>query len=113
LESTLVVDAGGRGSRSIAWLESLGYARPEEEKIKMSLSYTTRQFYRLPEHAQGRNPVVIMPSFKNRRGGVMQAVEGNRWIAGLIGYLGDSAPLDRAVYIEFARSLEAPDIFDI
>ncbi|RPJ36870.1 MAG: monooxygenase [Chloroflexi bacterium] len=113
LEANLVVDAGGRGSRSLAWLESLGYARPEEERIKMGLSYTTRIFRRRPEHAQGRNPVVIMPSFNNRRGGVMLAVEGNRWIAGLVGYLGDAAPPDLEGFIEFAGSLDAPDFFDI
>ncbi len=113
LEADLVVDAGGRGSRSLAWLESLGYARPEEEHIKVDLSYTTREFRRLPEHAQGHNPVVIMPSFNNRRGGVMLAVEGNRWIVSQSGYLGDAAPLDLEGFIEYARSLDAPDVYDV
>jgi hypothetical protein len=67
LEADLVVDAGGRGSCGLAWLESLSYARPQEELIKMGLSYTTREFRRLPEHAQGHSPVVILPSFNNRR----------------------------------------------
>ena len=113
LEANLVVDAGGRGSRSLGWLEALGYARPAEETIKMNLSYTTRVFKRLPEHAQGRSPVVILPSFNNRRGAAMLAVEGDRWIVALSGYLGDAAPTDLAGYIEFARSLDAPDCYDI
>ena len=40
----LVVDASGRGSASPAWLESFGYARPEEEKIEIGIGYTTRSF---------------------------------------------------------------------
>jgi len=113
LEADLVLDAAGRGSRSLAWLEGLGYARPEEEHIKMNLSYTTRVFRRLPEHAQGHSPLVILPSQKNRRGGTMLAVDGERWIATLAGYLGDAASPDLAGYIEFARSLDAPDIYNI
>ena len=113
LEADLVVDAGGRGSRGIAWLESLGYARPEEEQIKMNLSYTTREFRRLPEHLAGRNPVVIMPSFKNRRGAAMLAVENDRWIVGLSGFLGEAAPPDLKGFIDYARNLDAPDCYEV
>jgi 2-polyprenyl-6-methoxyphenol hydroxylase-like FAD-dependent oxidoreductase len=113
LEADLVVDASGRGTRSLAWLESLGYARPEEEHIKMGLSYTTREFRRLPEHAGGQSPVVILPSSQNRRGAAMLAVEGERWIVTLAGILGESAPPDLEGFIEFSRSLNAPDCYDI
>jgi 2-polyprenyl-6-methoxyphenol hydroxylase-like FAD-dependent oxidoreductase len=113
LAADLVVDAAGRGSHSLAWLESLGYQRPEEEQIKMGLCYTTRMFRRLPEHAQGRSPVVILPSFGNRRGAVLMAVEGDRWVATLAGYLGDMAPSDLEGFIAFARSLDAPDFYDV
>ena len=113
LEADFVVDAGGRGSRSLAWLEDLGYPRPEEEHIKMNLSYTTRVFRRLPEHAQGHSPVVILPSNKNRRGAAMLAVEGDRWIVTLAGYLGDAAPPDLEGFIEFTRSLDAQDCYNI
>ena len=44
----LVVDASGRGSSSPAWLESSGYARPEEEKIEIGIGYTTRVYRRRP-----------------------------------------------------------------
>ena len=113
LEADLVVDAGGRGSRGLAWLEDLGYALPEEERIKMDLSYTTRIFRRLPEHAQGSSPIIILPSFNNRRGGSMLAVEGSRWIVTLAGLLGEAAPTDLKGFIEFACSLDAPDCYDI
>lgn len=113
LAADLVIDCGGRGSRCLAWLEALGYARPAEEHIKMGLSYTTRVFQRLPQHAQGQSPVVILPSLNNRRAASMLAVEGSRWIVTLAGYLGDAAPTDLGGFIEFARSLDAPDCYDI
>ena len=113
LAAGLVVDAGGRGTRSLAWLENLGYPRPEEELIKMGLTYTTRVFRRLPEHAQGHSPIVIVAGEQNRRGAAMLAVEGSRWMVTLAGILGDSAPPDLDGFIEFARSLAAPDCYEI
>ncbi|MHB8814241.1 MAG: FAD-dependent oxidoreductase, partial [Steroidobacteraceae bacterium] len=44
LQADLVVDAGGRGSRTPAWLESLGYRRPTETTITIGLGYTTRLY---------------------------------------------------------------------
>lgn len=113
LEADLVVDAAGRGSRSLAWLEALGYARPAEEHIKMNLAYTTREFRRLPEHANGKSPVVTLATLTNHRGGVILAVEGDRWIVTLAGILGKAAPTDLEGFIEFARMLEAPDIYNV
>lgn len=113
LEADLVVDASGRGSRSLAWLEALGYPRPEEEHIKMNLAYTTRAFRRLPEHANGKSPVVVLASLTNRRGGVMLAVEGERWIVTLAGILGEAASTDLEGFIAFARALDAPDIYNV
>ncbi len=112
LTASLVVDAGGRGSRGLAWLESLGYPRPKEELIKMNLSYTTCVYHRLLEHTQGRNPVLINAG-QNRRGGAMLAVEGQRWIVTLFGYQGDAAPDDEAGFVAYARTLEAPDIYNV
>src|SRR4051794_26121077 len=48
LVAELVVDAGGRGSRAPSWLEALGYARPEEEKITVGVGYTSRIYRRRP-----------------------------------------------------------------
>ncbi len=113
LAANLVVDAGGRGTRGLTWLENLGYARPPEEHIKMNLSYTTCVYPRLPEHTQGRNPVLINAGVKSRRGGAMLAVEGERWMITLFGYQGDAAPTDEAGFVEFARTLDAPDIYNV
>ena len=39
--------------------------------------------------------------------------EGERWIVSLGGYLGDHAPQDENGFLDFARSLQKPEIFDV
>lgn len=41
LDSDLVVDATGRGSRTPHWLEALGYGRPTEDKVAADIAYAT------------------------------------------------------------------------
>jgi hypothetical protein len=54
ITADLVVDASGRGSWSPAWLESFGYARPEEWKIEIEIGYTTRVYRRRPTNLGGK-----------------------------------------------------------
>lgn len=51
MNANLVVDASGRGSKLADWLQNLGYAIPEAEKLHVSLGYSTRH-YRVPEEIQ-------------------------------------------------------------
>lgn len=45
--------------------------------------------------------------------GVALAQEGDRWIVTLGGYFDDHPPAEDAGYIEFARSLQKPEVFEI
>jgi 2-polyprenyl-6-methoxyphenol hydroxylase-like FAD-dependent oxidoreductase len=47
------------------------------------------------------------------RFGVILAQEDDRWIVTLGGYLGDRPPMEETGYIEFARSLPKPEIFEV
>ena len=113
MSADLVVDASGRGSRSPAWLAALGYAKPREESIKVDIGYMTRQYRRLPQHLHGKNGVLIGACPPNWRFGAILVQEGGRWIVSLGGYLGDQIPADEVGFIEFARSLQEPEIFDV
>lgn len=113
LNANLVVDASGRGSRSPAWLEALGYARPVEEQVRVGVGYASREYRRRPEHAHGALAVNVTPAPPNRRAGVMLAVEGGRWQVTLVGYLGDHPPTDPQGFEDFARTLPSSDIYDI
>ena len=108
-----VVDASGRGSRTPAWLEAMGYAKPEVELVEVGMGYTTRFYRREPDHFNGDVMVNISPTPGNRRACGMMAQEGDRWIVTLAGYFGDHPPTDEAGYLEFARSLAIPDVHNV
>jgi 2-polyprenyl-6-methoxyphenol hydroxylase-like FAD-dependent oxidoreductase len=110
VEADLVVDATGRGSRSLRWLAALGYTVPSEERIHVGVHYTTRLFGRSPEtRAEWRNVTVDIPPGE-RRGAVALAVEGDRWIVTLVGILGERPPTDLGGFVEYARTLWTRDV---
>ncbi|WP_404384578.1 hypothetical protein LL946_02825 [Knoellia locipacati] len=112
LEADLVVDATGRGSRTPIWLEALGRGSPAEETIPIGVGYASAIF-RLAPGALGRDLAVIQaPTPARPRGGGLTTLEGGRCIVTLMGVLGDHPPADLPGFMDFARSLEHPDIFD-
>jgi 2-polyprenyl-6-methoxyphenol hydroxylase-like FAD-dependent oxidoreductase len=109
----LVVDASGRGSNSPAWLESLGYARPEEEKIEIGIGYTTRVYRRRPSDIGGKLAVVVAGSGPNWRNGAILFHTEDSWIVSIGGYFDDHAPDDQQMFAAFAGSLPTSDFHDI
>jgi 2-polyprenyl-6-methoxyphenol hydroxylase-like FAD-dependent oxidoreductase len=110
VEADLVVDATGRGSRSLRWLLALGYTVPSEERIHVGVHYTTRLFGRSPETCRDwRNVTVDIPPGE-RRGAVALAVEGDRWIVTLVGILGERPPTDLGGFVDYAGTLWTRDV---
>jgi flavin-dependent dehydrogenase len=109
----LVVDASGRGSHSPQWLEALGYRKPQEDRVEIALGYTTRFFRRRPQDLNGDSGAVIPPTPHGKQGGVMLVQEGNRWTVTLVSHFGNYAPAELDGFIEFARNLPAPYIYDV
>ena len=117
IEADLVVDTSGRGSSSPTWLNAFGFAKPPEEQITVNLGYVTR-FYRLkPEHMgnylHGRKFVLMGACLPDFRFGALLPQEGERWTVTLGGYMDDQVPVDDAGFLEFARSLQKPEIFNV
>jgi 2-polyprenyl-6-methoxyphenol hydroxylase-like FAD-dependent oxidoreductase len=109
-----VVDAGGRGSRSSEWLQDLGYERPVQDEVHVGLGYTSRVYRRLPTDLGGDVAAIIAPTPpKQMRLGFMVAMEGNRWIVALGGWLGNHCPPDPERYLEFSKTLARPDIYEV
>jgi 2-polyprenyl-6-methoxyphenol hydroxylase-like FAD-dependent oxidoreductase len=113
IDADIVVDATGRGSRSPSWLDAWGYGKPREESIPVNIGYMTRLYRRRPEHLGGKTAVILAACRPDWRLGVILAQEDDRWIVTLGGYFGDYAPADDAGFIEFARSLQKPEIFEV
>ena len=113
LEADLVVDATGRGSRSPLWLEELGYPRPAEDEVRIGVAYGSRIYRRRSDHLDGDRAVVVAATVDRPRGGAMLAMEGDRWMVTLNGYLGQRPPADPDGFVAFAAGLPAPDVFEV
>jgi 2-polyprenyl-6-methoxyphenol hydroxylase-like FAD-dependent oxidoreductase len=113
ISADLVVDTTGRGSHSPQWLEQMGYAKPAEERVEVALAYTTRLFRRRVQELDGDGAVIMPPTPQGKRGGVMLAQEGDRWTVTLIGHFGQSAPAELEGFIEYARTLPGPYIYEV
>jgi 2-polyprenyl-6-methoxyphenol hydroxylase-like FAD-dependent oxidoreductase len=108
----LVVDASGRASRTPRWLEDLGYAAPHLERVDVGVRYATRLFRRRPTDLGGHLELFV-GAIPSGRGADAQAIEGDRWIVTLVGYLGDTPPPDLHGFRAYARSLEVADVADL
>jgi 2-polyprenyl-6-methoxyphenol hydroxylase-like FAD-dependent oxidoreductase len=112
LDADLVVDATGRGSRTPAWLESLGYQRPPEERVKIGLAYTTRHYRTKPEWFNGVQSINPVASPAHPRGAFFGQIGTDVCILSLTGILGDYPPTDLEAFLDFVKSLPVPDVYE-
>jgi 2-polyprenyl-6-methoxyphenol hydroxylase-like FAD-dependent oxidoreductase len=113
LPADLVVDASGRQSRAPQWLAELGYQPPAETSINSLLGYASRQ-YVIPDgfQADWRMLVINAKPPGNARSGALVPIEGGRWMVALIGAGRDYPPTDDAGFLEFARRLRSPLLYE-
>lgn len=110
IDSDLVVDCSGRGSRLVPWLEAAGYPAPPVTEIDVDIGYLVLTLERNATDLDGATVMLVqnLPP-ELARFALALAIEGNRWMVVLGGYFGDSPPSDRAGYLAFADSLPVPD----
>ena len=114
LSADLVVDASGRGSASPKWLTALNYGPVPESLIKVNVGYATRIYRRRPGDLIGADLILIAADMPHgKRSGLIFPIEGDRWICTLGGWIGDHAPTDEAGFLAYARSLAAPDVYEM
>jgi flavin-dependent dehydrogenase len=112
LAADLVVDASGRSSRISRWLGELGYPAPAETRIDALLGYATRR-YRVPADLNPSWRMLILPPAHGfTRGGVIFPIEAGQWIVTLGGYGGDHPPIDEVGFLEFAKTLRHPLLYE-
>ena len=112
LDGDLVVAATGRGGRVPAWLASMGFGRPHEERVEVDILYASRHL-RLRAGVFGTDKLVVNGSRAHRPRGMSLVVEeGNRWNLMLYGYgAAHHPPADIAGFSAFVRSVADPDVF--
>lgn len=114
LNAALVVDASGRNSALPDYLVQMGCEAPPETKINAFLGYASR-WYQRPENLEVDWQGITISAVEgvSSRGGVLYPIEGDRWIVTLGGVGRDYPPTDEAGFLEFARSLRVPMLYDL
>ena len=112
LAAELVIDSSGRGSRAPEWLEAGGCAKPEETVVDAFWGYATRIYEPVEEYRKEWKTLFVMnrPPYQPRAG-IIQPIEGNRWIVTIAGVMHDYPPTDEEGFLKFARSLSTPELY--
>jgi 2-polyprenyl-6-methoxyphenol hydroxylase-like FAD-dependent oxidoreductase len=97
----LVVDATGRGSRSPAFLEELGYSRPSEDELAVRLAYAS-QLLRIPPGTVRESIIVVFPQPGRPTTFALVGYENDTWLLTLGGMVGHKPPNQRAEMLSFA-----------
>ncbi|MET8779240.1 FAD-dependent monooxygenase [Nocardia sp. NPDC004654] len=106
LDASLVIDATGRGSRTVEWLASLGTTLAPPEIVDSGHTYTTREFRALPG-AETNFPMVIVQahpaSGRPEYNALLLPIEDGRWLVTVGGTRGCRLPADEDEFREAAR----------
>jgi 2-polyprenyl-6-methoxyphenol hydroxylase-like FAD-dependent oxidoreductase len=113
LAADLVVDASGRGSRAPEWFLAAGFPAPAETSVDAFWGYATRLYEPAPDFAAGWRMLLVMNRPPDEpRAGIIQWVEGDRWMVTVAGVMEDYPPTDERGFLEFARSLRSPALYE-
>jgi 2-polyprenyl-6-methoxyphenol hydroxylase-like FAD-dependent oxidoreductase len=110
LGADLVLDATGRGSRTAAWLATIGYKQPPQEQLMIHLKYATRHLRLRPDALPGQKFVAVGAEPGRPTGFVLFAQEQDRWILTLIGYDRHHPPTDPEGFLAFVETVAPPDV---
>ncbi|WP_432054373.1 FAD-dependent monooxygenase [Streptomyces sp. bgisy022] len=110
LPADLVVDASGRGTRVVGWLDRLGLTGVRERTVDAGLVNATR-VYRMPEGAE-RFPLTVVQSdpYASRpgRSAMVMPIEGDRWLVSCGGTRGGEPPADPEGFLRYTLSVRDP-----
>lgn len=112
LHADFVVDVSGRGSKAPEWLAVLGFPVPQETVVDAFWGYATRLYEPVEGFSADWKSLFVLnrPPYQPRAG-IIQPVEGNRWIVTVAGVMRDYPPTDEEGFLKFARSLSSPELY--
>jgi 2-polyprenyl-6-methoxyphenol hydroxylase-like FAD-dependent oxidoreductase len=113
IDADLVVDASGRNSKAPEWLAAWGFPTPHESTVNAHPGYASRLYRRPANFGESWKAMYLMPEAPDQpRGAVILPMEGDLWQVTLFGFDGDYPPTDEAGFMDFARSLPSPRIYE-
>jgi 2-polyprenyl-6-methoxyphenol hydroxylase-like FAD-dependent oxidoreductase len=112
-KADLVIDASGAGSVTSSWLQSLGYDAPSKTEVKVDLFYASRIYSSLSSESYDWGNLLVYPNPpKQNYGGSISPIENQRWMVTLLGYAAESVPQSGDEFLQFARGLEHPEVYE-
>ena len=113
LAADLVVDASGRASPTLRFLEATGSAKPPTIEIGIDQAYATAIFEKPEDAPTDWLFVVHAPTPPgSSRLGIIMPMEGRRWSVSLCVNHGETPPGDIDGFMAFAKSLRMPTIYN-
>lgn len=111
IDADLVIDATGRGSKVLEWLEQIGAPTVSETVVDAGVRYASRR-YRAPRGAESDWPVIHIQA-DPRQGTPGQVVsiipiEDGQWHVSISGTRGGEPSADEDLFEEFARGVRHP-----
>jgi 2-polyprenyl-6-methoxyphenol hydroxylase-like FAD-dependent oxidoreductase len=95
------------------WLAELGFTPPRQSTVNAFSGYASRIYRRPAGFKAGWKTLYIRPTPPSgSRGTLLIPIEGDRWHVALIGMAGDYPPTGEAEFLEFARSLPVPHLYE-
>jgi 2-polyprenyl-6-methoxyphenol hydroxylase-like FAD-dependent oxidoreductase len=113
LAADLVVDASGRASPTLRFLEAIGAPQPPTIEIGIDQAYATAIFEK-PERAptDWLFAVHVPTPPDSSRFGIIMPIEGRRWSVSLCVNHSEAAPGDIDAFMAFAKSFRMPTIYN-
>jgi 2-polyprenyl-6-methoxyphenol hydroxylase-like FAD-dependent oxidoreductase len=109
LNAELVVDAMGRGASTPAFLDSLGYGRPAEQRSKTRVAYAS-QLMRIPPDMVTEKLTLVVPGEGQPTGGGILVCENDTMIVTLSGFGEQQPPTDLASMMASAAQFAPPSV---
>jgi 2-polyprenyl-6-methoxyphenol hydroxylase-like FAD-dependent oxidoreductase len=103
LAADLVVDATGRGARTPAFLDSLGYGRPTEDRVEVRVAYSS-QLLRIPPGMLNEVVVLVTPVAGQPTAMALICNENDIWVLTVAGMVGREPPVERPELLAFAEA---------
>lgn len=113
LPADLVVDATGRTSRAAEWLPALGCPQPEEQVVDAGTTYATCVFEPPIGYRADWRCLLLQSTPDAPRQGILNIVEGGRWMVSLAALGGVRPPTDHEGFLEYARTLRSPLLYEV
>jgi 2-polyprenyl-6-methoxyphenol hydroxylase-like FAD-dependent oxidoreductase len=100
----LVVDATGRSARTPAFLDTLGYGRPAEERVGVRVAYSS-QMLRIPPGALKEFVILVSPAPGRPIAMALAGNENDTWMFTVGGMVGLEPPSEPAEMLAFVQGL--------